>query len=147
MYCRKCGEELLGDSKFCSHCGTALERNSEKQVIKIAVWVLSGVLLAAAFGGFLYYAYGHTVGQKNADENNNGTGQKANSGTGEAIVHEEPKLTPGETASKANPSATAAAPAAPDDGDIPDYLRGVPRDRWAAIEQARRDASPGLSRW
>lgn len=30
MYCKNCGKEIADDSKFCQHCGTALEESTPK---------------------------------------------------------------------------------------------------------------------
>ena len=39
MYCKHCGHDIDGDSKFCNHCGNSQD-NSNKSFINKPVWII-----------------------------------------------------------------------------------------------------------
>ena len=34
MFCKNCGHEISDDSKFCSNCGTKVEREVEEEIVE-----------------------------------------------------------------------------------------------------------------
>lgn len=63
MYCKHCGKEIAGDSKFCKFCGKSLEGNSINYMESIKafissnkkiVWIVLGLLFCVCIGWIWY---------------------------------------------------------------------------------------------
>lgn len=59
MQCKKCGEEISKESKFCQKCGTKVEQNKENKNVpwhqNIKWW---GLLIVSIIGWLIYYSDG-----------------------------------------------------------------------------------------